>query len=126
MTFRFVTAVLALVVSSACWAHHSFARFDADQKVTLVGVVKEFQWTNPHCWIELEVPNKSGKPTQWSIEFGSPNLLQRQGWKKDAIKPGDQVTIVVNPAKSGATEAYLLQITTPQGVTFPKSAAANK
>jgi hypothetical protein len=61
-------------------AHHSFAMFDAEKKMTLDGTVKEFQWTNPHSWILLTVSDAQGKAEQWAIEMGGPSGLARQGW----------------------------------------------
>ena len=64
--------------------------FDQTQQKTLVGVVKQVQWTNPHIWVQVLVPDKGGPPTEWSIEGGSPNGLSRQGWRRSSIKEGDR------------------------------------
>src|SRR5271163_3007615 len=71
-------------------AHHSFAMFDQTQQVTLKGTVHEFQWTNPHAWIHLDVPGANGINDSWQVELNSPNNLKRQGWKSTSVKPGDQ------------------------------------
>ena len=92
----------ALRAAPAAWAHHSFAMFDYTKNVTLTGTIKEFQWTNPHAWVQLLIRDPAtGKDIEWSIEGGSPNMLARQGWKKDALKPGDKASIVIHPLKSG-------------------------
>src|SRR6478609_5299932 len=83
-------------------AHHSFAMFDSSKELTLVGTVKEFQWTNPHSWLQLNVPGADGKLVEWSIEGGSPNGLARQGWKSTSLKPGDKVTLKTHPMKDGS------------------------
>lgn len=82
-------------------AHHSFSMFDEKKEVVLKGAVKEFQWSNPHTWIQLNVTDASGKVVEWSIEGGSPNLVGRQGWKRNTFKPGDQVEITVHPMRDG-------------------------
>lgn len=119
------TKLLALIAGSVALAsgpalaHHSFAMFDRDKEVTIVGTVKEFQWTNPHSWIQVNVPNKAGKMVEWSIEGGSPNIMVRQGWKRDIMKPGDKVTVVLNPMKDGSPGGSLVRVTMPSGLTLP-------
>jgi hypothetical protein len=81
-------------------AHHSAAMFDDAKVLELTGTVKELQWTNPHIWIQLIVEDK-GVKTEWSIEGGSPNTLSRRGWRSTTFKPGDVVTIRINPMKDG-------------------------
>jgi Family of unknown function (DUF6152) len=115
-----------LGLSGLARAHHSFARFDKTREVTLTGEVKEFQWTNPHSWIYLVVHGEDGRPIEWAIEFGSPNILARQGWSRNAIKAGDKITVVINPVKSGKSEGSLISATTADGVRLPKSGPANK
>jgi hypothetical protein len=122
------TKLLALIAGSVALAsgpalaHHSFAMFDRDKEVTIVGTVKEFQWTNPHSWIQVNVPNKAGKMVEWSIEGGSPNIMVRQGWKRDIMKPGDKVTVVLNPMKDGSPGGSLVRVTMPSGLTLPPKA----
>ena len=94
------TAVLATALPAA--AHHSFAMFDYSKNVTLTGTIKEFQWTNPHAWVQLVVKDPAtGKDVEWSIEGGSPNMLARTGWKRTSLKAGDKAAIVMHPLKSG-------------------------
>jgi Family of unknown function (DUF6152) len=97
-------AVLALSLSGVCataFAHHSFAMFERDKEVTLVGTVREFQWTNPHAFIEMDVPDAAGTAEKWSIELNSPNNLTRQGWKSSMLKAGDKVSVTMNPLRDG-------------------------
>ncbi|MEO6388058.1 MAG: DUF6152 family protein [Croceibacterium sp.] len=82
-------------------AHHSFAMFDQHKIVTIEGTVREFQWTNPHSFLEVEVPARSGPPVHWSIELNSPNNLKRQGWTRSSLKTGDSLTLRLNPLRSG-------------------------
>lgn len=96
--------------ASAALAHHSFAMFDNSKNVTIEGTVKEFQWTNPHSWVQLMVKDATGKEVEWSIEGGSPNGLSRQGWKRTAIKAGDKAKVVIHPMKDGAPGGSLVEI----------------
>ena len=96
-----VAGLAAAAFSSIGAAHHSFAMFDSTKEIVLTGVVKEFQWTNPHTFVQLEVPGPNGTKVEWSIEGSSPNGLSRIGWKSTSIKPGDQVAVTINPLRSG-------------------------
>jgi uncharacterized protein DUF6152 len=93
--------VLMLAQITPLFAHHSPAAFDRSKEVTLVGTVKEFRWQNPHTWIEVNVPNGKGDVVLWGVELTSPTYLIRAGWKSNIIKPGDKVTIIVNPVRTG-------------------------
>ncbi len=96
-------------------AHHSFAMFDLNQEKTLVGSVKDFQWTNPHTWLWVEVPSAAGDAETWGIEGMSPNFLARRGWSKTTLKPGDKVSVVIHPVKSGEHGGSFMRITLPDG-----------
>jgi hypothetical protein len=86
----------------ALLAHHSFAaEFDATKPVNLAGAVTKVEWTNPHIWIYLEGKDEKGVAGKWQCEMGSPNVLTRQGWRKDSLKQGDQITIEGTRAKDG-------------------------
>ncbi len=91
-----------LVAGGPALAHHSFAMFDRDRTVDLVGTVKEFQWTNPHSWIQLNVPAGQGGTTEWSIESQSTGTLSRQGWRPGTFRAGDKVTVRIYPMKDGS------------------------
>ena len=98
-----VRTILLAALSVAAFpvaAHHSGAMFDDGKSVTLTGTVKEFQWTNPHVWIQVNV-DKGGTKEEWSVEGGSPNSLSRNGWRKSTFEPGTAVTIRVNPMRDG-------------------------
>jgi hypothetical protein len=107
-------AVLFSMVSSAA-AHHSPVIFDRTKEVKLAGVVKEFRWSNPHSWIELNVRNDSGDVENWAVEMGSPNSLVKAGWKSTIIKPGDEVTIVVHPLRTAEKAGQFVSITLANG-----------
>jgi hypothetical protein len=96
-------------------AHHSFALFDTTATVTVSGTVTEFQWTNPHAYIELDVPGANGAVKHWSIELGSPSILQQSGWKFKDVKYGDKVTVAINPLRSQQPGGLLVQVTLPDG-----------
>ena len=96
-------------------AHHSFSMFEEKKELTLKGAVKEFQWGNPHTWIQLNVTDDSGKVVEWSIEAGSPNLVGRQGWKRNTFKPGDQVEITVHPMRDGQPGGSFMRAVLPDG-----------
>jgi len=113
-----VIAMLAAAAQSLAYAHHSFAAFDRNKKVVLVGVVKDFQWTNPHAWIQLEVQDAKGDKTEWGVECGSPNMMARTGWKKELLKPGDQVAVTVNPLLDGKPNGSLVSITLANGAVL--------
>ena len=110
-----VLLCVAIVVASAASAHHSFAMFDLEKQVTVEGTVKEFQWTNPHCWLQVMVPDGKGGAQEWSFEMGAMGMLARTGWKSSTVKPNDKVTVVMNPLKSGAPSGRLLKVTLPDG-----------
>jgi hypothetical protein len=107
--------VIALALALPASAHHSFAMFDSAKETTLQGTVKEFQWTNPHAWVQLLVSGPDGKMTEWSIECASPNALKRQGWRGTTIKSGDRVTVIIHPLKSGESGGSLVILTLPDG-----------
>jgi hypothetical protein len=96
-------------------AHHSFAMFDAQKSTTLEGIVKEFQWTNPHSWILLTVDNAQGGAEQWAIEMGGPAGLARQGWKPKTLTPGMKVKAVIHPLRDGANGGQFMAVTLPDG-----------
>ena len=104
MKTRTTFFVLGTLLSTMALAHHSFATFDADKKVTLQGTVKEWQWTNPHTYFYVDV-NDSGHVVNWAFETAGPNLLSRLGWKRDSLKVGDRVTVIAYPAWDGAKVA---------------------
>jgi hypothetical protein len=99
-------------------AHHSFAAFDRKKEVTVTGVVKEVQWSNPHTWIQVTVTDAKGRQTEWGFECGSPNMMSRTGWTRTTLKSGDTVTIVANPLKDGRPNAALVRVTLPDGRTL--------
>jgi hypothetical protein len=92
----------ALLVPMVGFTHHSFAMFDQTRELELKNaVVKEWQWTSPHVWLYLLVPNGTANPDKYTIEGGNPGALRREGFKKGTFAPNDKVTVYVAPLKSG-------------------------
>lgn len=112
------TCLVGLWMASPAYAHHSMEGFARDKNVTLVGTVKQFKWANPHSWIELEVPNDKGVVETWNIEMTAPFVLIRAGWKSSSLKPGDKVTVVGHPQKTGEPGALFVSVTLANGDTL--------
>jgi len=108
-------AAAVLLAAVPALAHHSFAMFDQRRIVTLEGTVTEFQWTNPHAFIEIDVPGADGRVTHWSIELNSPNNLKRQGWSRTSVRSGDRVTLRMNPLRDGKPGGLFLDLKLPSG-----------
>jgi hypothetical protein len=102
-------------------AHHSTVPFDTTKQTTLTGIVKEFDWTNPHTWIWINVPNDKGGVDLWGVEGMSPNYLGRRGWTKNTIKPGEKITIVGRPMKDGSKAAMFMSATLANGKVMTQS-----
>jgi hypothetical protein len=119
-------SALLLIVAGVASAHHSFAMFDRSKETTLVGVVEEFQWTNPHSWIELDVTNENGTTDKWSIELNSPNNLSRQGWKSTSLKPGDKVSVIIWPLRNGDKGGLFMSVTLSNGQVLDELAFRNR
>jgi hypothetical protein len=108
-------AAAFLLVGQLTIAHHSFAMFDLGKDVTIEATVKEFQWTSPHVWIQILVPDSAGMLQEWSIEAGAPGMLTRTGWRSTMLAPGDKISLIVHPARSGALTASLVKVTLANG-----------
>jgi len=109
-----VCMVLLSAVSTAS-AHHSPAMFDMSRHVVLKGVVREFQWTNPHSYIQLLVRNDAGNETEWNLEMGAPNYLYNNGWRPGTLKSGDNVVVTIAPLKSAADGGLVVEVTMADG-----------
>jgi hypothetical protein len=107
-----------ILSATSASAHHSFAMFDISKSTTLKGTVKELQWTNPHIWVEVMVSEGVGRSTVWSLEAGNVAVMKRSGWSRESLKPGDQITVVVHPAKAGGRQAMLVNLTLADGRTL--------
>lgn len=105
-----------LLMAGAPSAHHSTAMYDAQNPVTVTGVVKRFQWTNPHAFVYLEVTDeKTGKVVEWECEMMSLNHLRSYGWTSRTVKPGEVITVTGAPARSGAPSMIASRMKLPDG-----------
>ena len=113
-----VLAVAGWLVSGApAIAHHSGAGFDSDKVVEITGTIKEFQFTNPHTWIQVVVEDARGEKVEWSLEWGSPNNLGRQGIRPSTFPPGAKVTMRLRPMLNGAPAGAFVGAKFPDGKT---------
>ena len=115
MTRRLAAVAAGLALASVpALAHHSFAMFDQTKQMTLEGTVHEFQWTNPHSFIELDVENR-GRTQRWSIELNSPNNLTRQGWRRTSLKAGEKISVRIAPLRDGHPGGLFLDLRKADG-----------
>jgi hypothetical protein len=124
-----VLGIVALGVfasAASLFAHHSFPMFDMTKKITLNGLVTSFEWTNPHSYIEIDVPDDQGVATHWSIEMGSPSILQQAGWKFSSLKKGDKTTLIISPLKNGKSGGFLVTATLPDGRVLKNGPGQNQ
>ena len=118
----FVTGKLTLSVALAvvaagvpAQAHHSFAMFDLQKQVTVSGTVRQFQWTNPHAYIQLVAKDASGNDVEWSMEMGAPMYLYARGWRPGTLKAGQRITVTLNPLRNGRPGGVVRDVTTADG-----------
>ena len=114
----FIIVTALFLAAGTALAHHSAAMFDNQKVKELTGTIKEFQWKNPHVWIQVYVQNSAGVKEEWSIEGGGPNSLSRQGWRPTTFKPGDAVSMKVNPMKDGSTGGQFVGAKLADGKTI--------
>jgi hypothetical protein len=119
------SAAMLMGVAAPAAAHHSFAMFDAEKTVTLKGTVREFEWQNPHVWLEMNVIDPAtGKPVKYSLEMGSVARSTYDGWKKDTVRPGDPITATMHPLKDGSRGGMYLSVELPTGQKFGRTGPA--
>jgi hypothetical protein len=124
MRSRFVigvatAAVLVILAAAAAHAHHAFAaEFDANKPVKFRAVVTRMEWTNPHVWIHVDVKQPDGSVEKWSIEAGTPNVLYRRGFTKEALKAGTEIMVDGYRSKDGSRRANGRDLTLPDGRTL--------
>src|SRR2546423_872564 len=116
MRFKNLLAGFAAVMFAApAFAHHSFAMFDREKAATVSGIVKEYEWTNPHVWVHVMVPDANGKAFEWSFEMQSVAQDAAAGWRPDSVKPGDKVSIEYHPLKDGSRGGQLMSAVLANG-----------
>jgi hypothetical protein len=106
----------------AAFAHHSPVMFDHAQSVTLTGTVRQFQWTNPHSYIQLVVKNDQGQDEEWSLEMAAPTYLYNLGWRPSTLKAGDTVTVTIAPLRKGGKGGLVLKAMSADGKLIGKAA----
>jgi len=111
-----VAGGVLLVVGLPVFAHHSgAAEFDSTKKIDLTGTVTKVEWTNPHAHFYMDVKDASGNMVNWNLELASPNVLIRNGWKRNSVKPGDMVSVTGIRAKDNLNYGSASLITFPDG-----------
>ncbi len=111
----FALAVGVLIFSAPLFAHHGTAALDTEKNLTMKGTVTEWFWANPHCFIQMDVKDDQGQMIHWVVETSAPPSMINSGWTKQTLKPGDQVTVTVNPVKSGRTVGRVVEVVLPNG-----------
>jgi hypothetical protein len=122
---KVLLGVTVLFIAMPCVAHHSAAMFEPVKQITLVGSLKELQWSNPHCWIQLLVRdpnNPQAAPVEWGIEMDAPLALFRRGWKPGSLQPGDKITVTLNPLRDGRAGGRIVSIIGPDGKAIGRAA----
>jgi hypothetical protein len=113
-----IAALSVASLAGPALAHHSGSMFDPTKTVTLEGTVKEFQYTNPHSWLQIVVVGADGKPTEWGFESEGPSTLLRAGIKAKSFMPGEKVTVTCHPMKDGRTAGSLMSVTKADGTVL--------
>jgi hypothetical protein len=110
-----MVAGMCVAAASVAAAHHGFAVFDTSSQKAITGTVKLFEWTNPHTWVWLDVPNDKGGVDTWGFEGMSPNFLGRRGWTRKTLQPGDKITVTYFGMKDGSKGGAFLSCKRPNG-----------
>jgi len=111
-------AAAMLAATGICVAHHSGSMWDSSKTVTLEGIVKEFQWSNPHCWIQLLVTQTGAAASdaqEWSIEMAAPIQVRQGGWKPGTVKAGDRIRVNIHPAHDGSRAGNFISAVSTDG-----------
>jgi hypothetical protein len=115
MNYRRALLICGLLLPGIGATHHSPSMFDGNRELTLTGTVREFQWSNPHSYIQLIVRSEDGTEQEWSIEMGANAYLYNLGWRPSTIKPGDELIVTVVPMRNGEPGGLLSNVTTLDG-----------
>jgi hypothetical protein len=122
----FLAGAVLLLAGGEAQAHHSYAAFDRAKTVEVAGTVKSWEWTNPHVWLTVSVPQKKGPPVDWAFEGLAPGTLRGKGWLRTSIKAGDKVTVVMNPRRDGTPGGALANVILANGTRLgSENPAAN-
>jgi hypothetical protein len=104
-----------LTVSVPLFAHHGAAAYDTTKKLALKGTVTEWFWANPHCFLRFDVKDDKGNVVHWAVEASNPSDMVNLGWSKQSFKPGDEVTVTLEPVKNGLPIGRVEQVVLPNG-----------
>lgn len=110
-----IAGIAVALLAAPANAHHSFAMFDATKNLTLEGTVKGFDWTNPHMWLYVMVPQANGQAVEYPLEMMAVQGAVRLGWKPDSVKAGDKVTFEFHPLRDGHPGGQLISVVLPDG-----------
>jgi hypothetical protein len=110
--------VVGMLMPSPLSAHHGGAAYDVGKLLTLRGTVTQWYYSNPHCLLTLEVKGEDGKVVTWIAETQAPPIMYPAGYRRDTFKPGDEVTVVVSPAKNGRPVGHIREVVTAAGWTL--------
>ena len=110
-----IAAIAASLLAAPAFAHHSFAMFDATKNLTLQGTVKNFEWTNPHMWLYVVVPQATGASVEYPLEMMAVQGAVKLGWKPDSVKAGDKISFEFHPLRDGHPGGQLISIVLPDG-----------
>ena len=112
-----VTSVLlaAVLFPRPAHPHHSNVAYEVTKVVTIIGVVKDFEWVNPHTWLHLVVEDEKGGKVEWAVEGRAPGILSRAGWTRASLKPGEKITVDMSPARDGSKVGIIARVTKADG-----------
>jgi hypothetical protein len=113
-----IVGVCLLAVSVPLSAHHGAAGYDMEKQLTMKGIVREWLWANPHCFMKYDATDEKGNASHWAVEVSNPTDMIKRGWSLHSFKPGDEITATVRPAKNGAPVGQLLKVVLPSGQTL--------
>ena len=114
----FLVSLCLLAVSVRLLAHHGAAGYNMDKELVMKGTVTDWLWANPHCFLKYDTTDDAGTLSHWAVEVSNPTDMTKRGWSKRSLKPGDEVTVTVRPAKNGAPVGQLLKVVLPNGQTL--------
>jgi hypothetical protein len=113
---------MLLAVSAPAGAHHGSASFDTSRVVTLTGIVTDYIWANPHCFLKFDAKDDTGSVRNWAVEVSNPTDMTKRGWSRSSFKVGDQVMVSLQAVKNGAPIGRLMKVVLPDGTTLPGGA----
>ena len=110
-----IAVVVGALYPSTALPHHSNVAYEVNKVITITGVVKDFDWVNPHTWLHVVVDDGKGGKVEWACEGRAPGVLLRAGWSRSILKPGETVTVDMSPAKDGSKVSIIARVTKADG-----------